>query len=94
MRVQETVEHYLVAVCDKALLGKTLVQGDLKFKVSEDFYGGELVDMRTCMKHIRRATIVNMIGKTTVGAAINAGIVHEQAVIYIDGHPHAQWVKL
>ncbi|MHA1813185.1 MAG: hypothetical protein ACTSYX_07100 [Candidatus Thorarchaeota archaeon] len=25
---------------------------------------------------------------------MKAGIVHEQAVIYIEGHPHAQWVKL
>lgn len=94
MRVRETIGHYLVAVCDEALLGRTLVQGDLKFKVSEEFYGGELVDMETCLKHIKRATIVNMIGKTPVSAAIDAGLVHEQAVLYIDGHPHAQWVRL
>ncbi|HDD67417.1 MAG TPA: DUF424 family protein [Candidatus Thorarchaeota archaeon] len=94
MRVRETIEHYVVAICDEGLLGKTLRQGNIQFKVSEEFYGGELVDIETCMEHIRRATIVNMIGKVTVDAAIKAGIVHEQAVIYIEGHPHAQWVKL
>jgi hypothetical protein len=94
MRVSETHEHYVVAMCDKNLLGKTLKHGDLRFKVSEEFYGGELVDLKVCMKHLERATIANMIGKRTVEAAMNAGFVHEQAILYIEGHPHAQWVKL
>ncbi|MCF2135758.1 MAG: DUF424 family protein [Candidatus Thorarchaeota archaeon] len=94
MRVRETIEHYVVAICDEDLLGKTLTQGSIKFTVSEEFYGGDLVDVSTCMTHINRATIVNMIGKVTVQAAIDAGIVHKNAVIYIDGHPHAQWVRL
>jgi hypothetical protein len=94
MRVRETLEHYLVAICDESLLGRTLTQGDLEFKVSKEFYGGDLVDMKTCLQHIKKATILNMVGQETVGAAINAGLVHEKAVMYIEGHPHAQWVKL
>ncbi len=90
MRVRETPEHYVVSACDKGLLGKTLVQGDLHFKVSEEFYGRDLVDLKTCLEYMRRATIVNMVGTVTVNAAIEAGLVHRQAVIYIDGHPHAQ----
>lgn len=93
MRVRKTLEHYLVAICDEALLGQTLVQGKIRFKVSEEFYGGELVDMEKCLEHLKRATIVNMIGNNTVKVAIEAGIVHKGAVLYIDGHPHAQWVK-
>ena len=94
MRVSETHEHYVVAMCDKGLLGKTLKHGDLRFKVSEEFYGGELVDIKDCIQHLKKATIANMIGKRTVEAAMNAGFVHEQAILYIEGHPHAQWVKL
>jgi hypothetical protein len=94
MRVSETHEHYVVAMCDKQLLGKTLTEGAIKFKISEEFYGGELVDAKTCLGHLRRATIANMVGKKSVQTAINAGLVHEQAICYIDGHPHAQWVKL
>jgi len=94
MRVSETHEHYVVAMCDKQLLGKTLTEGNIKFKVSEEFYGGELVDPKTCLSHLAKATIANMVGKKSVQTAINAGIVHEQAIIFIEGHPHAQWVKL
>ena len=94
MRVKETHDHYVVAICDKALLGKTLNEGAIKFKVSEEFYGGELVNSSDCLKHLENATIANMVGKKAVQTAINAGLVHEQAILYIEGHPHAQWVKL
>ncbi|MFW9956050.1 MAG: DUF424 domain-containing protein [Candidatus Thorarchaeota archaeon] len=94
MRVSETHEHYVVAMCDKQLLGKTLTDGKIKFKVSEEFYGGELVDVKTCLNHLAKATIANMVGKKSVQTAINAGLVHEQAILFIEGHPHAQWVKL
>jgi hypothetical protein len=94
LKVQERVDHYVVAMCDKSLLGKTLNHGNVKFTVSEEFYGGDLVDVKTCISHLERATIANMVGKRSVEAAIDAGFVHEQAVLYIEGHPHAQWVRL
>lgn len=94
MRVNETHEHYVVAMCDKPLLGKILKHGDIQFKISREFYGGDLVDIKTCMKHLEKATIANMVGEKTVNAAKKAGLVHEQAILYIEGHPHAQWVKL
>jgi hypothetical protein len=94
IRVRKTHDHILVAVCDEPLLGKTLVDGDFEFDVNEDFYGGQLVDVETYLEHLKDATIVNMIGQISVEAAINAGIVHQQAILYINGHPHAQWMKL
>ena len=94
MRVRATHDHLLVSICDEDLLGRTLVEGDITFKISEEFYGGELVDMKKCFVQLKAATIANMIGQTTVKAAIDAGLVHESAVIFIEGHPHAQWVRL
>ncbi|MFX1368531.1 MAG: DUF424 domain-containing protein [Promethearchaeota archaeon] len=95
MRVRQTHDgHYVVAICDEALLGRTLVEGNVKFTVSKEFYGEDLVDIEICKEHLNQATIANMVGEASVKAAIKAGFVHEQAVAYIDGHPHAQWVKL
>jgi hypothetical protein len=95
MRVRETHDgHYVVAICDEDLLGKTLIDGKIEFTVSKEFYGEDLVDVKSCINHLNRATIANMVGAVSVKAAINAGFVHEQAVGYIEGHPHAQWVKL
>lgn len=94
IRVRETHDHVMVSVCDKQLLGTTLTEGQIKFKVSEEFYGGDLVDMKTCIKYLKSATIANMIGNVTVEAAKNAGLIHEKAVLYIEGQQHAQWIRM
>ncbi|MHA1577868.1 MAG: DUF424 domain-containing protein [Candidatus Thorarchaeota archaeon] len=94
MKIRQTHEHVMVTICDAKLLGKTLKDGKITFNVSEDFYGGDLVDVETCLKFLKKATIANMIGNVTVEAAKNAGLVHETAVLYIDGNAHAQWVRL
>jgi hypothetical protein len=43
---------------------------------------------------IANSTIVNMVGKHCVGKAIAKGYVHPEAVLNIEGVPHAQIVKL
>ena len=84
----------LVAVCDAELLGKTLEGGTVPFKVSESFYGGELVRIEDSLDFIKRGTIVNLVGKNVVKAAIEARLVHPQAVLYIGQIPHAQIVQI
>jgi len=43
---------------------------------------------------IEKSTIVNMIGENVVNKAIEKGYVHPEAVIRIEGIPHAQIVKI
>jgi hypothetical protein len=94
IRIRKTHDHVLVAVCDETLLGQILTDGDFEFNVSEEFYGGKIVDVETYLEQLKDATIVNMVGQTSVEAAVNAGMVHKQAILYIGEHPHAQWIKL
>ncbi|MBS7621643.1 DUF424 family protein, partial [Candidatus Bathyarchaeota archaeon] len=43
---------------------------------------------------IENSTIVNMIGKNIVKRAVEKGYVHPEAILDIEGVPHAQIVKL
>jgi hypothetical protein len=43
---------------------------------------------------ISNSTIVNMVGKNIVKRAIEKGFVHPEAVLRIEGVPHAQIVKI
>jgi len=43
---------------------------------------------------IANSTIVNMVGKNVVQKAIEKGYVHPEAVLNIEGIPHAQIVKI
>ena len=84
----------LVAVCDADILGKTLEGGRVPFIVSERFYGGTLCDLTEALEAMGKASIVNIVGKRIVEAAIECNIVQEAGVIYLGDVPHAQIVRL
>lgn len=84
----------LVAACDEDLIGKTFREGNLKLEVKESFYGGRLVPIEDALKAIERATIVNLVGNTIISKAIEAGLIHPDGVIKIQGVAHAQKVLL
>lgn len=84
----------LLATCDIEVLGKTLREGKIVFHVNEKFYGGFKVNVEEAIELMKQSTIVNMVGEKVVRKAIEAGLVHPEAVLLISGVPHAQIVKL
>ena len=86
--------HVLVAACDVELLGKTLREGNMVFKIQEQFYGGSIVPAEEAVKMAKEATCTNLIGPNIVETAIKKGLVHPQSVIKIAGVPHAQTIRL
>ena len=64
------------------------------FEVREEFYKGIKVTSEEAIELCKHSTIVNMIGKRIVNQAIKAGLVHPQAILEINGVPHAQIVKV
>ena len=94
MNLKKKGRNVLLAMCDVELLGKTLREGKIVFQVKEDFYKGAKVSIEEALSMVRNSTIVNMVGKNVVGKAIENGYVHPEAVLDIEGVPHAQIVKL
>ena len=64
------------------------------FRVKDEFYNGGRVTLEEAIDMIKNSTIVNMVGKKCVEKAIEKGYVHPEAVLNIEGIPHAQIVKL
>jgi hypothetical protein len=94
MNLRKIGNNVLLAMCDAEVLGKTLRKGKIVFHVKEEFYKGLKVSIEEAMAMIEKSTIVNMIGKNVVQKAIEKGHVHPEAVLNIEGIPHAQIVKL
>jgi hypothetical protein len=86
--------NVLLAICDSEILGKTLQEGKIVFNVKEEFYKGAKVALEDAVAMIENSTIVNMIGKNIVQKAIEKGYVHPEAVLNIEGVPHAQIIKI
>jgi hypothetical protein len=86
--------NVLLAICDCEMLGRTLREGKIVFHVKEKFYNGGKVSVDEAVGMIANSTIVNLVGKNCVEKAIAKGYVHPDAVLHIEGVPHAQIVKL
>ena len=86
--------NVMLAICDCEMLGKTLRKGKIVFHIKAAFYNGGKVSIDEAVGMIANSTIVNMVGKNCVAKAIAKGYVHPDAVLQIEGVPHAQIVKL
>ncbi len=87
-------EEVLIAVCDKELIGRRFEEGELLLHVSESFYKGEAVTEVEMIASLKQATIVNLVGERAVGCAIANSFIDEANVLYIEGVPHAQMVRI
>ena len=94
MNLQKIGRNVLLSMCDKDILGKTLHEGKIVFCVKENFYKGSRVNLDEAVSLIESSTIVNMVGKNVVKKAIERGYVHPEAVLHIEGVPHAQILRL
>jgi uncharacterized protein len=94
VNVIKTQGQVLVAVCDENLLGKTLMEGKIRFEVKDSFYKGNKMNIDRALELVGKSTIANLIGQEIVEKAIEAGLVHPQAILKISGVPHAQIVRL
>jgi hypothetical protein len=94
MNLKKVGRNVLLAICDAEILGRTLCEGKIVFHVKEDFYKGAKVNVEEAVSMIENSTVVNMVGKNVVKKAIQRGYVHPEAVLKIEGVPHAQIVKV
>ena len=94
MRIHRHGNEVLVAACDRRLLGHVLSEGDIRLEVNPQFYEGEDASDELLLNRLDNATMANLVGGRTVGLAIRHGIIDEECILYIDGVPHAQMVKM
>jgi uncharacterized protein len=94
MNLKKVGRNVLLAVCDCDLLGRTLREGKIVFHVKNEFYNGGKATLEEAIGMINNSTVVNLVGKNCVEKAIAKGYVHPEAVLKIEGIPHAQIVKL
>jgi hypothetical protein len=94
LRVIHDKRGVLVAACDAGLLGETFRQGRMKLEVNTQFYGGALCTVERAMEALAEADVANLVGETTIKAAVDKGLVDPEAVIYFGKVPHVQIVRL
>ena len=84
----------LIAVCDKDLVGKSFEEAGLSLTISERFYKGKEATEDEVIASLQQATVANVVGHRAIRCAVDNNFIEEACVIFIDGVPHAQMVKL
>ncbi len=93
LNVRKVGQNVVLAVCDCDLLGKTLREGKIVFHIKNEFYNGRKATVDEAVGLIGNSTIVNLVGKNCVEKAKAEGYVHPDAILMIEGVPHAQIIK-
>lgn len=79
----------VVAICDELVLGKTYKKGDLEINICENFYKGDLVEIRDVIEILKNSKNFNLAGQDIIKASIENGIILEESVLKIDSLPIA-----
>jgi uncharacterized protein len=77
----------VVNVCDADLIGRTLIEGNLKMHISREFFAGELVEEDEALKIIKGSSMVSLAGERAVNIALTNRLGSPQAVREIEGVP-------
>lgn len=94
MKKYDTDGQFIVAVCDRNILGKKFKDGNLVLKLDESFYKGNEAMENEVKEALSCATIANIAGERSIACAVECGCIDPDIVIYIDGIPHAQMVQI
>jgi hypothetical protein len=92
--VFRTPTDTLLAAADEELIGKVLRDEKFKLNVSENFYKEVLVEDNALRDLLSMCSIANLVGRRSVGLALDLGLISKENIIYIQGIPHAQFTTM
>src|SRR3989344_6531068 len=78
-------DRTVIALCDSALIGKTIEENGIHLNLASDFYKGEEKTEKEIKALLKDAYIVNFVGEKSVKLGIEAGLIDQQNIIRIRG---------
>ena len=92
--VREVGGHVIVTVVDEELVGKRFEENGIVLDVSESFFEGERLDEELALSRMLSATSLFVIGERAVRLAVEAEMIHPQAIKRVKGVPYAQMLVI
>ncbi|HUU47353.1 MAG TPA: DUF424 domain-containing protein [Nitrosopumilaceae archaeon] len=87
VKVTDYQKNLMINICDLDLLGKTIVQDELKINISKSYYGKKIIELDEATTLLKHASIINMVGKDSISLSIKLGIGSENGVKTVGGIP-------
>lgn len=90
LRIHRSIDNTeVVGICDKELIGRTLVEGEISVFINPHFYGETEVTREEVLSVLRRSSNINMFGERCISIAIENGFIDKDSCFSIAGVPHA-----
>ena len=89
LKVHFMNEVETIACCDEDLLNQVFKEGNLRIEISNQFFGGKLIDLEDAISILKETANFNIVGEKIVEKAINCKILLKEGIRIIDGVPIA-----
>ena len=97
-KLHPTEQGVMLAMCDELLIDRVLTDSKIEMNIRDysEFYKGRLVSIKEAEKMLKADNIcsINVVGKESIGTALNAGIITMKSVKKIESVPYAQAYKI
>lgn len=87
VKVTDYQKNLMLNICDLDLLGKNIIQEELNMNISKSYYGEKIIEYDEAENLLKRASIINMVGKETISLSLKLGVGSEKGVKKIAGVP-------
>lgn len=87
-------EDFILAVCDKELVGRKFEKEGIELDVKKGFYRGKEGDEEKIKELSNKATIINAVGEKCITILIKEGHIKKENIKKVQGIWHAQMVKI
>jgi hypothetical protein len=77
----------MLNICDIDLVGRTLVESDLKMNITKSYFAERIVEEKEAEKLLRNSSIINMAGEKIIALSVKIGIGSSKGIKKIDGVP-------
>ncbi|MBU0666767.1 MAG: DUF424 family protein [Nanoarchaeota archaeon] len=84
----------VLAICDKELLGKKIVEEKKQLDITLKFYKGTEKNDLELKELIKKNILINAVGKKIIALLINEEIISEKEIKFVKGIPHIQIILL
>ena len=89
LKVHVRDENETIACCDEELLNQVFKEGNLKIELTNQFFGGELMNLDRAINILKEASFFNIVGEKIIEKAIECKVLPREGVSLINGVPMA-----
>ncbi len=89
LKIHHRSDIETIACCDEELLNQVFKEGNLRIEITNEFFGGKLIDLEVALEILKKASSFNIVGENIIEEAINCNLFPKDSIRKISGVPMA-----